>query len=505
MGGCVSSQRKLSNKLQQKKHNKHGGRSSQCRSRISASMPDVPMKRMSNASVRDFVHLDFEKGAAKMMCKRAEMSNANFHMTQLQWNCSSQIDGNRMSNEEAWYDSFSYIDSDSDDGSNSSVFEDANASAMGQVIQYEEFYGSYLTIDGNKAETFSSKNEVSIKRNQVADESHHETYKTTTCEDHQDHRKTSSKVVMVSVRRTSIDSKSASSDFSSASGEKLLYRPKAGSVIQRSLGEKLTNQGSWLELSPSSFKLRGLNFFRDKQKSPAPDCSPYTPIGVDLFACPKKINHIAQHIELPSLKPASSGICDVPNLLIVNIQLPMYQTSMFGDYDGEGLSLVLYFKLNENYDKEISSHFQETIKRFMDDEMEKVKGFTRESTVPFRERLKIMAGLVNPEDLQLCSTERKLITAYNDRPVLSRPQHDFFRGPNYFEIDLDIHRFSYISRKGLESFRDRIKNGILDLGLTIQAQTPEELPEQVLCCVRLNKIDFVNHGQIPTLLTNKQS
>ncbi|KAJ8531071.1 hypothetical protein K7X08_025802 [Anisodus acutangulus] len=271
-----------------------------------------------------------------------------------------------------------------------------------------------------------------------------------------------------------------------------LRKPIAGSQIPCSpLQAKLSN--SWSSIEPNTFRVRGKRYFRDKKKEFAPNNAAFYPFGVDVFLSPRKIDRIARFVELPTV--SSSGV--VPPILVVNLQIPLYPPTIFqNEHNGEGMSLVFYFKLSENYSKELPVHFQENIQRLIRDEKEKSKGWVVDKNVPFRDRLKLLARVVNIEELHLGASEKKLMNAYNGKPVLSCPQHEFYLGKNYFEIDLDIHRFSYIARKGLESFKDRLKNAVLDFGLTIQGNKAEDLPETMLCCIRLKEIDYTKYQQL---------
>ncbi|TVU46501.1 hypothetical protein EJB05_06042 [Eragrostis curvula] len=537
MGSCASKAA-----IDQRRPARYYTRGRRGRTRARSIMPEAPDSqlrdsrgRMTGFSMSEIVHVETANSG------KSEHSKT-FHLTQMQWH-HSQRDLKGCSNEDAWFDSVSILEDDSDDEfksvsgdstpsmdeneSHDSVSRFADAlNRIGDICRGVPMTLSieqYLKRDngddpGRRSQSMSlcatkclptSFSFKGLKDKNDTDDNNKESttpsrlrklLHSISFNDRMQQltggspAKKKSTVIHVSYKRTSCDGCEDSNELGKS--KKYVVRPKVGQTIPCG-GEKPTT-GCWSRIDPSLFKLRSETFLKDKKKCAAPNYAAYYPIGVDLFACSKKVHHIAQHIDLPQVKTHHK----LPSLLIVNIQMPTYPAAMFlGDSDGEGLSLVLYFRISEYFDKEVSEHFKESILRFIENESEKVKGFASESTVAYRDRLKIMAGLVNPDELQLSSTERKLVHAYNEKPVLSRPQHNFYEGEDYFEIDLDIHRFSYIARKGLESFRERLKHGILDLGLTIQAQKPEELPEQVLCCVRLNKIDFINQGQVPTIVT----
>ncbi|KAF8698829.1 hypothetical protein HU200_035088 [Digitaria exilis] len=549
MGSCTSKAA-----LEHRRPARYYTRGRRVRSRSRSIMPEAPQSqqlsdsrgRMTGFSMSEIVHVE--------MANRGKSEHSKtFHLTQMQWH-HSQRDSKGCSNEDAWFDSVSILEDDSDDefksvdGDSSDEDEDEKkqydtasrfADALSRIGEMCRGVPMTLSVEQHLKRDNALSDIIALKGDDAGHRSQSLSVCATKClptsfsfkgskdkNDEDDDNKESttpsrlrkllhsisfndkmqqltggspakkkSTVIRLSYKTTSRDDCEDSSELGKS--KKYVVRPKVGQTIPCG-GEKPTT-GCWSRIDPSLFKLRSETFLKDKKKCAAPNYAAYYPIGVDLFACPKKVHHIAQHIDLPQIKTHPK----LPSLLIVNIQMPTYPAAMFlGDSDGEGFSLVLYFRISEYYDKEVSEHFKDSIMRFFENESEKVKGFTSESTTMYRDRLKIMAGLVNPDDLQLGSTERKLVQAYNEKPVLSRPQHNFYEGENYFEVDLDIHRFSYIARKGLDSFRERLKNGILDLGLTIQAQKQEELPEQVLCCVRLNKIEFSNHGQVPTIVTD---
>ncbi|EOY03285.1 Uncharacterized protein TCM_018116 isoform 5 [Theobroma cacao] len=158
-----------------------------------------------------------------------------------------------------------------------------------------------------------------------------------------------------------------------------LQRPIAGTSVPYCPKEK-DMPDCWSPIEPSSFKVRGHNYFRDKKKEFASNSAAFYPFGVDLFLSQRKIDHIARFVELPVFNLSE----EIPSILVVNIQ------------------------------------------RLINDEVERVKGFPVDTIAPFRERLKMMGRVANLQDLHLSTAEKKLMNAYNEKPVLSRPQHEFY-------------------------------------------------------------------------------
>ncbi|MFS7958820.1 putative protein ENHANCED DISEASE RESISTANCE 2 [Helianthus anomalus] len=107
----------------------------------------------------------------------------------------------------------------------------------------------------------------------------------------------------------------------------------------------------WLPnmLSRKKWGMWFLLFYKDKKKECASNQATYYPIGVDVFLSPRKIDHITRLLELPKVE--SSG--KIRHLLVVNLQVYTFipPTLFQNEYDGEGMSSILYFKLSENYEE----------------------------------------------------------------------------------------------------------------------------------------------------------
>lgn len=81
--------------------------------------------------------------------------------------------------------------------------------------------------------------------------------------------------------------------------------------------------------------------------------------------------------------------------------------------------------------------------------------------------------------------------AVGQKPALTgkKVSQHYYRGPGYFEIDVDLSS-SAIATGILAMVRGVSKGMVVDLGVSIQGENEDELPEAVLCQTRFSRVDL---------------
>eukprot|EP00798_Chlamydomonas_sp_ICE-L_P006423 gene6423-3049_t len=248
----------------------------------------------------------------------------------------------------------------------------------------------------------------------------------------------------------------------------------------------------------SHYRVRTIDYMKTKLKA-TNDASVYELLAVDMFKMEKKQKHVAKMMNLHNLPVFKhqdpSYNTQYPPLLIINIMLPSYAPSLFGSTDGAGWSIVQYYTLPPDFNPATFPNQKalDLVKRMVQNQKEADGSQTRD-------RLKILPRVVNVEEWKtkapLTSSEYRLLTNYNEKPLLTRPQQHFHLGHSsdvhYFEIDLDVHQYAYVARTALMSFMNRLNSVIWETAFIIQGNSPDELPEQVLASARMYRTNFTD-------------
>eukprot|EP00455_Lapot_gusevi_P028449 TRINITY_DN3038_c0_g2_i2.p1 TRINITY_DN3038_c0_g2~~TRINITY_DN3038_c0_g2_i2.p1 ORF type:complete len:134 (+),score=27.72 TRINITY_DN3038_c0_g2_i2:151-552(+) len=120
-----------------------------------------------------------------------------------------------------------------------------------------------------------------------------------------------------------------------------------------------------------------------------------------------------------------------------------------------------------------------------------------EGSIQLQQKFKAITRVLNVQEARISSTAKPFVNKYNGTPFLTRPQHEFYLAPHYFEIDIDVHKFSFMARSALGGVRDALDSVIFEFGFVVEASNDNELPEQILGAARLSKLDLDKAVEFP--------
>ncbi|CAI5738164.1 unnamed protein product [Peronospora destructor] len=276
---------------------------------------------------------------------------------------------------------------------------------------------------------------------------------------------------------------------SSGAGNRSLAKIPMGSTMTQSdmqaYGRSSNVEHSWTTSRAETFAVRSSDYKKSRKKEPS-KAALFEFVGADFVRTDSKLDLISERVDFP---PEHVN----RRLFVINAQLPSYAPSVWGDssYDGPGYSLALYWTIPDKIFEEMKNPTTTTLKllkRFLE----------AGNDTLLTDRFKVIAQVINQEECGITGMSKKLLMSHNATPVLTRPQHRIYHfRDESTEIVIDIHAFSYMARRGIHSLIDKTSRLVIDLAFVIQGETEDELPEQVLGCCRLDRINVHKAVDLP--------
>merc|ERR1712130_551204 len=114
-----------------------------------------------------------------------------------------------------------------------------------------------------------------------------------------------------------------------------------------------------------------------------------------------------------------------------------------------------------------------------------------------RTRFKCIAFLENLEEVGLGGPSAKLVNTFNGKPFIIAKTARWFRGPGYFELDVDVHCFAMAARLALYNLSEQAYSAKINFGCVVQGNTDDELPEQIIGAMYVSALQLENSQPFP--------
>ena len=311
----------------------------------------------------------------------------------------------------------------------------------------------------------------------------------------------------------------------------LNFDNKIKHYMDEDLVEKYCQMCSWSVCDGTTINVRRGPNYVSGQKAPSKEAI-YDVICMDAYKVPKKIHDITQFVNVGKFvnqyktKYYDKKLYPLPGILIINIMVPDYSPSLsnVNNYDGPGYQVIIYAKLSDHVREMLSKKdlsvlvyicyilkngniYMEIIYTFLfigilPSSINLLSTFMHtnfEENTKMRDRFKCIGRVMNLKYTGFNYFTSKILKTYNSKPFLTTTCCTFYHKPGkYFKIDLNAHEFGYLAKKVWNIIKSIMTNVIYDLAFVIQAETNDELPEQLLCCCRISKFGAHKAKKLPT-------